>query len=256
MSPDNATVSHEAWDDVWRQSAQPLHLNERDVYWGRHGVFVRVLRRQVGSLQGKRVVELGGAGSRFLLAAAKWEGARVTAVDYSEPGLERLRTMFEANECSVETIWADMFTVNGLQGTSDVVFHWGLLEHFPDPVPLMQLSARLLKPGGAVVFSMPNMRAIGATLWQRWSPQSWARHVYHSDAAVNSACGAAGLHRVQCFYWGPLLLQQGPWERTGVLPTVMTVLQRACNLVNRLTYVYAHGDSRLSLHRGFLARLM
>jgi 2-polyprenyl-3-methyl-5-hydroxy-6-metoxy-1,4-benzoquinol methylase len=241
---------------VWRQSAQPLHLNERDVYWGRHGVFVRVLRRQVGSLQGKRIVELGGAGSRFLLAAAKWEGAHVTAVDYSVPGLDRLKALFEANQCSVATVCADLFAWQAPPADAEVVFHWGLLEHFPDPVPLMQLSARLLKPGGAVVFSMPNMRAIGAGLWRLWSPQSWAQHLYHSDEAVDHACRAAGLHMVRRFYWGPIMLQHGPWERTGLLPSVMTVLQRTCNLVNRLTLVYAHGTSRLSRHRGFVARLL
>lgn len=40
----------------------------------------------------------------------------------------------------------------------DVVVFNDSLEHFPDHVPVLQLAVRLLKPGGAVVASIPNIR--------------------------------------------------------------------------------------------------
>ncbi|MEH0165826.1 class I SAM-dependent methyltransferase [Roseateles microcysteis] len=40
----------------------------------------------------------------------------------------------------------------------DVIVFNDSLEHFPDHVPVLQLAVRLLKPGGAIVASIPNIR--------------------------------------------------------------------------------------------------
>ena len=40
-------------------------------------------------------------------------------------------------------------------GTFDVVFHQGLLEHFRDPLPLLRENIRVLKPGGFLVVDVP-----------------------------------------------------------------------------------------------------
>jgi SAM-dependent methyltransferase len=40
-------------------------------------------------------------------------------------------------------------------GTFDVVFHQGLLEHFRDPMPLLRENVRVLRPGGMLVVDVP-----------------------------------------------------------------------------------------------------
>src|SRR5207249_2403070 len=107
------------------------------------------------------VVELGGAGSYFLLALAKWERARATAVDYSPPGSALTREIFAANHEAVRTICEDIFEWQPAE-KFDAVLHFGLIEHFADPEPLLRKSAELLKDGGQLVFTMPNMQAWGA----------------------------------------------------------------------------------------------
>jgi 2-polyprenyl-3-methyl-5-hydroxy-6-metoxy-1,4-benzoquinol methylase len=254
-----ALTDERFWDAQWedragRSLAQTL-LHGRE--FGPRGAFLRTMRRHVGpdAFRAAAVVELGGAASRFLLDLALWEKARVTAVDYSPVGIEQTRALFARHGVDGQAVEADMFTWHGGDGAFDVVTHWGVLEHFDDPAPTLAVSARLARPGGLVVFTMPNLAARGAALWKRFAPDNFAKHVYHSDAVVRAACEAAGLVIERQFHAGPPLVRMAPPERGGAAAQLTNVLHAAlCGLGTLAPGLYVDGTPWLSSQRGFVAR--
>lgn len=65
--------------------------------------------------------------------------------------------MFEEHGVVGEVLEADFFALPDQNLRYDVITHWGLLEHFSDQALIISLSSSLLKPGGYLVFTMPNL---------------------------------------------------------------------------------------------------
>ncbi len=241
------------WDTVWQRLNRVSVISAHDRRFGRRGEFLRMVQRYVGKLDSPSVLELGGAWSYKALALAKWWGASVSIIDQSPVGIATTQTMFEVNGCTAEIILGDFFRHSFGGRKFDLVLHFGLLEHFSDPAPVIRLCADLPTEGGNLLFTMPNMAAWGAALWRRWAPCDWSKHIYHTDDALKSACEAAGLELTQVFYWGPPILQIALWERKGLLPKLVTLAQGMVNLPGKLLPVYDRGWRTLSMHRGFVA---
>ena len=243
------------WSDRASRSLAYRVLHGRD--HGPDGAFLRTLRTHVGArhLRGASIVELGGAVSRGLLDLALHEQARATVVDYSEVGLRQTEAMFAAAGAEVRTIQADFFAWDTRGLTFDLVTHWGVLEHFEDPAPLLELSARLLRPGGLLVFSMPNLLARGAGLWARWAPDNFSHHVRHEDAALDAAFRSAGLTLERRFFSGPPLVRMSPWERRGLGPLLANVAHVAsCGASTLFPGAFVSASGRWARLRGFVAR--
>jgi SAM-dependent methyltransferase len=184
---------------------------------------------------------------------AKWLGADVTALDYSPVGLDAGRQLFERNRCSGRFVEGDVLEWRA-DAPYDFVVHWGVLEHFADPLPLLERSARCLRPGGLLMFSMPNMDALGAWFWRRWSPDNWALHVYHPTPAVTGALAGVGFADVATFHYGLPFLKMSEWERPGLLPSAVGAMQKVCSAAARVAPVFDRfGHRRLSMERGFRA---
>ena len=106
-----------------------------------------------GCLGGKRVLEVGaGSGRDGLVLASR--GAAVVSLDYSLPSL-RLVAAQTAGIGSLAVCCGDAFALPFADGTFDVVFHQGLLEHFRNPDDLIAENARVLKPGGIILVDVP-----------------------------------------------------------------------------------------------------
>lgn len=224
--------------------------------FGKGGYFLRLMRRHApGAFQNAKLVELGGGGSRYLVDLAKEERAIVTAVDYSEIGIVQTKALFARYGVRGDVIFADMFDWHERDGSFDVATHWGLLEHFDDPVPVLAASARLVRSGGLVVFTMPNLAAVGAGLWRRLAPENFAAHVYHSDESLQRAMAEVGLRLERAFHCGPPLVRMAPAERRGLTSQAVNIVHGVLLLGNALApWLYLDGWSKVSNTRGFIAR--
>ena len=255
MQPD-ARESHglttpDYWDGEWNRISVG-GVSRYHYFYGRNGIFLRTLRRHVPGLHGRSILEVGGARSRFLLALAKYEAARVTALDYSAVGIRQTRELFAENGCEVEAVHADFLAWDPGDVRYDLVVHWGVLEHFADPAPMLARCAALLAAGGKVVFTMPNLESIGARWWRRWSPENFSRHILHTDARIDEAAATAGLEVVSRFHWGPPLFRITAWERNGVPQFFLTSAQAAALAVDGIVPCWHLGHRSLSSHRGFV----
>lgn len=108
-------------------------------------------------LAGKKVLDVGCGGGLLSEAMAR-EGATVTGIDMSGESLATARLhLLESKPITVdyrETTAEELAEV--APGSFDVVTCMELLEHVPDPGQLVKACARLVAPGGSVLFSTIN----------------------------------------------------------------------------------------------------
>lgn len=107
-------------------------------------------------LAGARVCDVGCGGGLLAEAMAR-RGATVLGIDLSAPALAAARAHAAAEGVDVEyrEVAADALAAE-IPGAFDTVTCMELLEHVPDPAALIGACARLVRPGGAVLFSTIN----------------------------------------------------------------------------------------------------
>lgn len=119
--------------------------------------------RCLGSVEGKRILELG-AGGGYTLAHAKAVGkaAYVAGVE-----LMTLEGTVQQNPCIDEFLIRDLSSpVPSMKCDAfDVLLCPDVLEHLVDPWNVLRNWSVYLKPGGILVISLPNIREI-SVLWK------------------------------------------------------------------------------------------
>ncbi len=137
------------WQDFWEE-ADGLELD--DVY-GTDGRLVREILA-LGDPNGRRILEVGAGTGRDAVALAK-AGAQVCTIDYVVGSLGLTVKASRLAGVRLEPVGGDGTRMPFADGTFDVVFHQGLLEHFRDTGPLLRENVRVLKPGGRLVVDVP-----------------------------------------------------------------------------------------------------
>lgn len=156
---DLTTQNH--WEETWSQPPR-MRLPSRLAVSTRN--IQRILQPEVR--HGLRVIELGCAPGKILAWMASL-GGEVAGLDFSDRGVAWTRRLLKALG-----IPGDIRCENALQTTFDVcsfdlVYSFGLIEHFDDPRPIVQAHVALAKPGGRIVIAVPHYGGIYGRL-QRW----------------------------------------------------------------------------------------
>jgi len=105
----------------------------------------------LGDVSGLDVIELG-CGTAFFVAWLARRGARVVGVDPTPVQLETARRMQEAAGLHFPLIEANAEKVPLPDGSFDLVVSEYGASHFADPYQWIPEAARLLRPGGRLVF--------------------------------------------------------------------------------------------------------
>lgn len=251
-----ALTDEKFWDEAWSDKKKKKRvLKSYHPYFGKNGIFMKMIRRHVKDLDGKSVIELGGGGPNLrLLALHQWAGAKIATIDFSPVGLREVDELFKAHGASLDLHEGDFTTYDFEGRTFDLVVHWGVLEHFTDMVPLLALCRKLLAKDGVMVFSMPNMKSIGAKAWKKWSPQNWDAHIYHGAPDIASACEKSGLRLEEAFHYGYPFLGQASFEKKGVVPKLVGKMQSLAVYSSVVVpFYHAVGHASWSSQRGFRA---
>lgn len=107
-------------------------------------------------LAGKRVLDVG-CGGGLLAEGMAARGARVTGIDLSDGALKVGRLHLKESGLQVDyRLQSAESLAEEMAGSFDVVTCMEMLEHVPDPGSIIAACAKLLRPGGQVLFSTLN----------------------------------------------------------------------------------------------------
>jgi ubiquinone/menaquinone biosynthesis C-methylase UbiE len=140
-----STEAH--WSRFWRERSE---IDE--VYPTAGRVADQILAE--GPVRGRRTLEVGAGSGRDSVTLAE-RGAIAVMLDYSAPSLEVARAVALRAGTKPLLVRADALRMPFRDGTFDVVFHQGLLEHFRDPMPLLHENVRVLGQEGLLLVDVP-----------------------------------------------------------------------------------------------------
>lgn len=135
------------WDDYWKKQ------DDLDDAYSNEDRLIDGLLAQMDP-RGKQILEVGGGSGRDSIRLAQM-GAMVTVIDYVESSLQVVARNAARAGVKLTLVHGDALKMPFPEGTFDVVFHQGLMEHFRDEQPLLRENFRVLKRGGLVMIDVP-----------------------------------------------------------------------------------------------------
>jgi SAM-dependent methyltransferase len=163
---------------------------------------LRVIRTLVP--EGSRVLDFGCGTGRTTIDLLR-RGCTVTACDVSEGMLAICvaRVAAERFECELTS---DVSRMAGR--TWPVVTAIGVLDYYPDPVPLLETIASYLAPGGRLVTTFPN--ALSPLAWAYWAGSRFTVPATpRTSRFVRAAARRAGLSVTAIAYAAPAIAPLG-----------------------------------------------
>lgn len=133
------------------QRRNAARLPSDDATWGVWGIPERTLNA-LGDVAGKDVLELGCGGAQWSIALAR-RGARVTGLDVSGAQLAAARDNVRTAGVTVALVHASADATGLASASFDLVFADHGAPSFVDPYLWVPEAARLLRPGGRLVFN-------------------------------------------------------------------------------------------------------
>ena len=206
---DPAILTHKTsktyWDNVWvGQSTIPVlypHSSAIDRQVDRS--FDREVRSILSTWGGQpqTLVEVGCGGSCYLPYFARYQGLTVAGLDYSETGCAKAARALAEQGCEGDIRLGNMFSPPADFGPFDLVFSFGLLEHFQDTAVAVKALATLLRPGGLMLSIIPNMTALPGMLQKLSDRRVYDLHVPLGMESFAEAHRQAGMEVLVARPW-------------------------------------------------------
>jgi SAM-dependent methyltransferase len=189
---------------------------------------------------GKRYLDVGCAGGASLVAAR--------SLGFESVGVEPSRWMADYGRKTYGVdirdgvLEPDMFP----PGSFDVITLWDVLEHIPEPRPLLERVGELLRPDGVFLVSYPDFRSImGRILGDRWPFWLSVHLLYYDRTTIARQLAVCGF-RVDRYlpYWMTLRLGYVVERATPYIPPLKALggLLRVTG-VGRLPFTYTVGQT-------------
>ncbi len=220
-------------------------LTERMRDYGDHLLWNVHFKRHLPDLQGGKVIEVGSAPGVFIADFAEILGATPYGVEYSETGARVNRDLFAARGVNPENlIHADFFSDafrEQHRETFDAVLSRGFIEHFTDMEDVIDRHMSLLKPGGTLIVSIPNLRGFNGILLRLFFKQLLPLHnlkIMRKNAFA-SLFARPDLEHAFCGYYGTFnahLVYPRAGSRRAFLLRALHRLQPLFNVSFRLLF--------------------
>jgi len=167
---EHARTVAKTWTDYWETSGMRPDLSLRGRVLRRYIAAVGgmastrytlgILERVLGDVRGKTVLDAGsGTGLNSLALAAR--GAEVTLLDVAQPALDIAKTYYDEQGLAARFVRGSIFELPFPDGTFDVVWNTGVIEHFEPAERRLAVREmlRVMKPGGTTITINPNAGA-------------------------------------------------------------------------------------------------
>ncbi len=208
-------LAHRWWDPTG--AFRPLHeLNPVRLQWIEAHL----------PLAGRSVLDVG-CGGGILAEAMSARGARVLGIDLAGKSLQvaRLHALETGAQVEYRAVPAEALALEQ-PGQYDLVTCMEMLEHVPDPAQTIAACARLVRPGGQVMFSTINrnprsflLAIVGAEYVLRLLPRGtheYARFLRPSELARGARAAGLEVTQLAGMHYNPLTRRFRLDRDTGV----------------------------------------
>ncbi len=201
------------WNSLWERTPVPRELqpdSERlgdyvDVKF--HRLFCDTFKSAFPSTFGRNLLEIGCGGSRWLPYFAKEFGFRIYGIDYSKIGCARALEIINRSNLSGKIIYSDFFNPPSFMlSFFDVVFSFGVVEHFEDTDFCVKQISRFLKKDGIMITVIPNLVGLNGLLQRLIDVENFNLHVVIDKDTLERSHQIAGLKVIFSDYFLPLNL--------------------------------------------------
>lgn len=215
------------WDSFWVELSLPEEPDPKNVF---DRGLIRLLERHLERDPNAHLVEVGCAPGRWLVYCHRRFGHQVAGYESSDVGLAKTRENLGFYGIKANLIADDFVSSNLPANRYDVVLSLGFIEHFADPIPIIERHAHILRPNGKLILEVPNLRGLNHFLISRTRPELLMHHnldVMTLDAIRRLGSGA-GLEMQEVGYLGGIDTALFPFPSSrSVWRLVIALLSRA-----------------------------
>jgi SAM-dependent methyltransferase len=193
-----------------RRFPAPVEWAQKTLYGWR----ARAVEKLAGNRSG-RVLDIG-CGPGALLEAFRRRGWEVHGTELTDDSAARAR------QAGIPVHVGPLEPFPWPEGHFDAVVMWHVLEHCPDPVPVLDRVRRSLRPGGVLLVGVPNFGSPEARLTRDgWFHLDVPRHLVHfTGASLEGALAETGFEiRARSFFapeFDAFSLVQSALNRAGL----------------------------------------
>lgn len=144
-------------------------LQRFGMHWWSVRWYALMAERCLREIGGRRVLEIG-CGHGFMLSRLE-QRFETYGVDVSTYAIAQAQRFAPGSTCAVSDIEAGL-PAGLAPGSFDLVVARYVFEHIGDPRKAMRHAVSMLRPGGMLLFSVPDTESIGA----RWKGDAWYAH--------------------------------------------------------------------------------
>ncbi len=213
------------WEEHWSH-VRPIGRDDGLAWAARSYPYVardRLLRSVLPVDRSKTFMELGSGPARFMIYFHKTFGYRVSGCDTSARTCDLARQNLAAAGVAGTILPVDFFA---LDGTYDVVFSGGVIEHFEDPSVPVAAFARLVAPGGILITDVPNLTGLNGLYHRVLKPQTFETHRPIQFAELRAWHRDLGLQEVLATSYGSVCLSRVPVSPFPGWPRLQRALWR------------------------------
>jgi 2-polyprenyl-3-methyl-5-hydroxy-6-metoxy-1,4-benzoquinol methylase len=127
--------------------------------------------------EGGRLLDVGCGTGNFLAQMRERGAWKVFGLDVNQKAVRYARQRLQ-----IEAFCGTLTDAQYPSAFFDVVTLWNVLEHLHSPIRTLEEVRRVLRPGGALILSVPNSRSMDARLFgPHWIGLDPPRHLYTFD---------------------------------------------------------------------------
>jgi len=145
----------EYWDKYWKNGILPRYRNMNTISMK---LVDKLLKKKIKTGKGKTLLEIGCAPGSWLIYFKKTFGFDVYGMDYIQSGIDYTKRNLKYAGVKASGLYTQDIFNNKMRRKFDVVFSWGLLEHFTDQELIVKKHYELVKKGGLLIIFVPNFQ--------------------------------------------------------------------------------------------------
>jgi len=189
----NALTTKAKWEAIWAGVKLPF-VNEPgddmkeqlETYLPHNGLY--------------SFIEIGCAPGGWMAYFNKHFGYRVAGLEYAEAAAKATQLNMKLLAIDAEVFVQDFFSIDCTKSKYDIVFSAGFIEHFRDPLPVMDRIVALSQR--YVVTIVPNLFGVNGCIGKTIQSKVYAEHIQIDVSALSGLHVSCGLKTLFCDYAG------------------------------------------------------